>query len=105
LESGAISNSSCGRAVAVSPVCLCAEHRDVFSGDSFRAGKCKLLVAASNSAVCHFDGNFSARIQPHAFGASSQLAQACEEMIRCANVIPIIATVINLNCEPVPLRF
>src|SRR5204863_136001 len=108
-DSGTLSplstGGSAGRTVAVNPVCPCAQHRDVFSGDSFRAGKCKLLVAASNSAVCHFDGNFSARNQAHAFGVSSQLAQAREEIIGCANIIPIIATVINLNCEPVPLCF
>src|SRR5207245_9244816 len=104
LESGPISNSSCRRTVAVNPVCPCAEHRDVFSGDAFRAGECKLLVATTNAAVRHFDGNFSARNQTHAFGVLSHLMQASEKIIGCANVIPIIATAINLDCEPVPLR-
>src|SRR4029077_15261939 len=96
-----VSDSARCWTVAVDAVAAGAHDRDVFAGNFLGAGQGKLLIAAPGTAVRHFHGHFPAGDQADSRNTFTKLAQAFEQVVGGAVVVPVIATVVDFDREAV----
>src|SRR5581483_5898260 len=100
-NSAAIGHGAGGRAVAVNTIGAGAEHHDGLPCDLLSAIESELLIASAYAApLSHIDRDFSAGDEAYARGSAAQLAQASQQVVGGASVVPVIARVIHHHLEP-----